>query len=304
MQFVYSPRYFADYGPHVFPIVKYQRVANALRQAQIPEAAFVEPDPATCGQILRVHTKAYLDDLQHCRWSEQTEYSELPLTPEIVRLFLLFAGGTIQATTLALKDGAAVHLGGGFHHAFAERAEGFCYLNDLAIAIRNAQAEHGIQKAMIIDCDLHQGNGSAHIFSDDDSVFTFSIHQECLYPEKQRSDLDIHLPNGVGDKIYLDHLHRHVPRILEEFRPELILYQAGVDPYEHDQLGDLRLTKEGLLERDRFVFSCARERRVPIAVTLGGGYAFDTDDTVVLHLNTCLAAWKIWESRNVHVDDL
>lgn len=294
MQFVYSPRYFADYGAHVFPIIKYQRVASALRQAQIPETAFVEPFPATHEQILRVHTQAYLHDFEDCRWTERTQYSELPLTPEVVRLFVLFCGGTIQTTTLALEEGAAVHIGGGFHHAFAERAEGFCYLNDLAVAIRNAQAEHRIQRAVVIDCDLHQGNGTAHIFRDDDSVFTFSIHQEHLYPEKQRSDLDIHLPNGVGDKVYLDHLHRHLPEILDTSRPDLILYQAGVDPYEHDQLGDLRLTKEGLLERDQFIFKCAQERRVPIAVTLGGGYAFDTDDTTALHRNTCLAAWQIW----------
>jgi len=294
MHFVYSPHYYADYGAHVFPIIKYRCVANALLQAQVPPTAFVEPPLATREQLLHVHTALYLSDLEHCRWTNRTWASELPLTPEIVQLFQLFCGGTIQTAKLALHEGVCVHIGGGLHHAFADKAEGFCYLNDLAVAIRTVQAERLIRKAAVIDCDLHQGNGTAHIFQGDDTVFTFSIHQENLYPEKQASDLDIHLPDGVGDRVYLDHLHRHIPAILDDFRPDLILYQAGVDPYEEDQLGALRLTKEGLLERDRFVYQCARQRDLPIAVTLGGGYARNTGDTVALHVNTCLAAQQAW----------
>jgi hypothetical protein len=228
-------------GETTRPSNRQQRLGRAIQRRRSSPTARPQVLPGT-GQL----------DFEHCRWTERTEYSELPLTPEIVRLFLLFSGGTIQTVTLTL------------------------------------------QKTMVIDCDLHQGNGTAHTFQDDDTVFTFSIHQEHLYPEKQCSDLDIHLPNGVSDKVYLDHLRRHLPRILDDFQPQLILYQAGVDPYEHDQLGDLRLTKAGLLERDRFVLKCVHDRRVPIAVTLGGGYAFDTEDTVGLHLNTCLAAWQIW----------
>src|ERR1051325_4547447 len=293
MRFIYSSRYQADYGPHVFPIEKYRLVADALRRSGIPEAAFVEPNPAPREQLLRVHTERYLDDLENCRRTPRTDSSELPLTKEIIDLFVLSCGGTILAAERALNEGSAVHIGGGFHHAFAEKAEGFCYLNDLAVAIRAMQTQRNITKAMVIDCDLHQGNGTARIFQGDESVFTFSIHQECLYPIKEKSDLDIHLPDGIGDDQYLEHLKRSVPSILDEFRPELILYQAGVDPYERDQLGDLKLTIAGMFERARFVLRCAKQRRIPIAVTLGGGYAHDVRDTVKMHVNTCLATCEL-----------
>jgi acetoin utilization deacetylase AcuC-like enzyme len=295
MHFVYSPHYYADIGIHVFPVEKYRLVAEALRkQHRIPETAFVEPNPAGFEQLLRVHTGRYLDDLKNCRWTPRTLYSELPLTPEIVRMSILVCGGTILAAELALQEGAAVHIGGGFHHAFAEKAEGFCYLNDLAVAVCEMQAQKKIHKAMIIDCDLHQGNGSAKIFQRDKTVFTFSIHQFDLYPIKEESDRDIHLDNGVSDHEYLQHLRSEIPAILDDFRPELILYQAGADPYEHDQLGNLKLTISGLAERDRFIFQSAKERGIPIAATLGGGYAYNTADTVMIHANTCLMAWGIW----------
>jgi acetoin utilization deacetylase AcuC-like enzyme len=310
MHFIYSPRYHADIGIHVFPIEKYRLVAQALqRQHQIPENAFVAPQAATEEQLLQVHTRHYLDDLYHCRWTPRTLCSELPLTREIVDMFTLACGGTILAAELALRDGAAVHLGGGFHHAFAEKAEGFCYLNDLAVAVRAMQTppslnktfngraglrQNKIEKAMVIDCDLHQGNGTAKIFQPETNVFTFSIHQKELYPVKEESDLDIHLQNGVTDAEYLRHLQTHIPKILDAFRPELILYQAGADPYEHDQLGDLKLTLQGLAERDRLIVFWAKERKIPIAVTLGGGYALNTDDTVAIHVNTGLAAWQQW----------
>lgn len=293
---VYSPLYFADLGRHVFPIKKYQLVAETLRQQhQIPESAFVAPAPATDEQLLRVHSPRYLDDLYHCRRTPRTLYSELPLTRAIVDMFVLACGGTILAAEWALRHGAAVHIGGGFHHAFAEKAEGFCYLNDLAVAVRAVLAQKKIQKAMVIDCDLHQGNGTAKIFQTDETVFTFSIHQHDLYPVKEKSDLDIHLRNGVADEEYLQHLQANIPQILDTFRPELILYQAGADPYEHDQLGELKLTLPGLLERDHMIFSWVKERRIPIAVTLGGGYAFNTADTVAIHTNTVLTILKLWQ---------
>jgi len=295
MHFVYSPLYQADIGIHVFPIQKYYLVAQALRERHhIPDAAFIEPAAARPEQLLLVHTQKYLDDLHHLRWTPRTLFSELPLTREIVDMSILACGGTIRAAESALEHGAAVHIGGGFHHAFAEKAEGFCYLNDLAVAVRAMQAEKKIRKALVIDCDLHQGNGTAKIFQRDPTVFTFSIHQWELYPAKEESDLDVHLKNGIQDKEYLQHLHEHVPRILDEFRPELILYQAGADPYEYDQLGDLRLTMPGLAERDRHILQSAKERNIPIAITLGGGYAYDTTDTVAIHVNTGLAAWEKW----------
>ena len=294
MHFAYSQTYIADIGLHVFPIEKYRLVAEALRRLhRIPNSAFVEPAPATPEQLLRVHSQRYLDDLDHCRWTPRTMQSELPLNSHIVRMFILSCGGTIRAAELAMEEGVAVHIGGGFHHAFAEKAEGFCYLNDLAVATREIQSRGKVQRVMVIDCDLHQGNGTARIFQDDTSVFTFSMHQKELYPVKEESDLDIHLENGVGDDQYLALMRSHIPRLLEEFKPQLILYQAGADPFEDDQLGDLKLTIEGLEERDKLVFEWARGRDIPIAATLGGGYARNTADTVTIHVNTGLVAWNV-----------
>ncbi|MFN2433190.1 MAG: histone deacetylase, partial [Gemmatimonadota bacterium] len=225
--YVYSPAYFADFGPHVFPVEKYQLVQRALAEAGAPPDSFLEPEPASRAELELVHTPAYLDDLDACRWTERTRWSELPLTPEIVRLFVLSAGGTTLAARTALDGGWAMHVGGGFHHAFADRAEGFCYVNDLAVAVRVLQRQGEIATAAVVDCDLHQGNGTARIFQGDDTVFTFSIHQRDLYPVKERSDLDVHLPDGTPDGAYLDHLRRAVPAILESFQPDLVLYQAG-----------------------------------------------------------------------------
>jgi acetoin utilization deacetylase AcuC-like enzyme len=289
MKFVYSPHYAADLGMHVFPIQKYRRIYDRLRHEYgIPAVEFVQPQPATRVQLLRVHTETYLSDLHNLQATPRTIYSELPLTQEIVEMSILACGGTIRASELALEHGAAVHIGGGFHHAFADRAEGFCYLNDLAVAVREVQAAGKIHRALVLDCDLHQGNGTARIFQQNAEIFTFSMHQRDLYPIKEKSDLDIHLHNGIGDEEYLDLLQHHVPGILERFQPDLILYQAGADPYEQDQLGDLRLTIAGLAERDLLIYRWAKEKNIPITVTLGGGYAYNTEDTVTIHVNTSL----------------
>jgi acetoin utilization deacetylase AcuC-like enzyme len=288
--YVYSPHYYADFGPHVFPVEKYRRIHRSLVERGVPAGEFVEPQPATRAELELVHTPDYLDDLEACRWTERTRWSELPLSSEIVRLFVLSAGGTILAAREALERGWAMHLCGGFHHAFADRAEGFCYVNDLAVAVRVLQREGAVARAAVLDCDLHQGNGTARIFHGDSSVFTFSIHQRDLYPLKQQSDLDIHLDDFTGDAVYLEHLHRAVPGILEEHRPDLVLYQAGADPYRDDQLGSLLLTPEGLLERDRLIFGACSRNGIPVAGTLGGGYARRVEDTVAIHLATCLAA--------------
>jgi acetoin utilization deacetylase AcuC-like enzyme len=291
MHFTYSPAYIADIGLHVFPIEKYRLVAKALRELHdIPQSAFIEPEAATREQLLRVHTERYLDDLDNCRWTPRTSQSELPLNSQIIRMFALACGGTICAARLALDEGVAVHLGGGFHHAFAEKAEGFCYMNDLAIAIREMQAVGRIQRAMVVDCDLHQGNGTARIFQGDPSVFTFSMHQRDLYPVKEKSSFDIHLNSGVRDDEYLELMHSHIPALMDRFQPQLILYQAGADPYKEDLLGQLQLSIAGLKQRDELVFGWARERAIPIAATLGGGYARNTADTVAIHVNTALVA--------------
>ena len=295
MAFIYSSRYYADIGFHVFPIVKYQKVFGKLvKEAGLTASNFLEPAPATEAELLLVHTPEYLQDLTDCAWTERTSYSELPISKQIIDVFKLAAGGTVLACREALKKGWAVHLNGGFHHAFADKAEGFCYVNDLAVAAKAIQKEGLLEKVAIIDCDLHQGNGTAVIFQGDDSVFTFSIHQRDLYPVKQKSDLDIHLPIDTGDEAFLNHLQSSIPGILSEFNPDLVLYQAGADPYKNDQLGNLSLTVGGLKQRDKFLFEECKSRNIPVAVTLGGGYAVNTEDTVQIHFNTCESALEIF----------
>jgi acetoin utilization deacetylase AcuC-like enzyme len=285
--FVYHSDYFADIGVHVFPIEKYPGVRKALIDSGATKAGeWIEPPNATRDELALVHTKAYLDDFLNCRLTARTAFSEFPLTPEIVRAYVRGAGGTIVACREALERGFAGNCGGGFHHAFADLAAGFCYLNDIAIGIRVLQQEGRITRAAVIDCDLHQGNGTARIFEGDDSVFTFSIHQENLYPVKERSDWDIGLEDHAGDERYLDELARALPRIFERARPDFVVYQAGADPFEEDQLGDLGITRPGLLERDRLVLSACAERGIPCAVTLGGGYARRLADTVAIHAGT------------------
>ncbi|MBI2989021.1 MAG: histone deacetylase [Deltaproteobacteria bacterium] len=288
--FVYSEGYYADIGAHVFPVKKYRLVYQQLRARGIIHYNVVEPEPASETDLLLVHDPDYVRDLIEACSTERTFSSELPISKEIMHAFLLVAGGTIRACEEALQRDCAVNLAGGFHHAFPDHAEGFCYVNDMAVAVRRVQNQRKDIRIAIIDCDLHQGNGTAFIFKDDESVYTFSIHQRDLYPPKQDSSWDIHLKNGVGDDEYLGHLERAVPAIMEKFKPDFLLYQAGADPYEGDQLGDLKLTIEGLKKRDELVFSECKRHGVPVAVLLGGGYASNTDDTVTIHINTCVAA--------------
>jgi acetoin utilization deacetylase AcuC-like enzyme len=289
--FVYSDGYYADLGGHVFPIEKYRRVRDELAARKVFDCnLLVEPQPASREDLLLVHDRRYVDDLLQARLTSRTVTSEMPLTREIIRAFLLAAGGTIRACREALDEGGAVNLAGGFHHAFPDHAEGFCYVNDMAVAVRRLQTGRKGIKTAIIDCDLHQGNGTAFIFRDDENVFTFSIHQRDLYPKKEDSNWDIHLESGVGDEEYLRRLSRAVPAILDKFHPDFVLYQAGADSYEGDQLGDLRLSIHGLKLRDELVFGECKERDIPVAALLGGGYAMNTEDTVTIHLNTCLAA--------------
>jgi acetoin utilization deacetylase AcuC-like enzyme len=286
--FFHHELYEADLGGHVFPMEKYGLVRRALLAAgdTTGEDWRVAP-PASPRQLGLVHTPEYLDDFLNARWTPRTESSELPLDAAVVQAFVLFTGGTIAAAREAMGRGFAVNVGGGFHHAFADHAEGFCYLNDIAVAIRVLQDEGSIRRAAVIDCDLHQGNGTAHIFRDDDRVFTFSLHQERLYPVKQRSDLDLGLDDPAGDATYLAALDGALPLVFERGRPEFVVYQAGADPFEDDQLGNLGISREGLRARDRRVLAACAERGIPCAVTFGGGYARRVEDTVAIHAGTC-----------------
>jgi len=293
MKFVYSERYCTNFGPHVFPTEKYRLIKEKLlSEGLAKEEEIIEPPEVSLDDIRLVHTEEYLQDMLNLRWTSRTIRSELPLTWEIIQFYFLAASGTILTSRLALEEKIAFHIGGGFHHAFPNHAEGFCYVNDIAIAIKKLQKEERIKRAAVIDCDLHQGNGTARIFQDDQSVFTFSIHQENLYPIKERSDWDIGLLDFTGDEVYLNHLREAVPKIYDSHQPELVLYVAGADPYQDDQLGLLQLTKEGLKERDEIVIDEGYKRDIPIAVVLAGGYARKVSDTVAIHTNTakvCLA---------------
>lgn len=288
--FVYSDGYYADIGAHVFPVKKYRLVYRRLCERGVIGENLIEAEPASESDLLLAHEQKYVEDLIHARSTERTSSSELPISKEIIDSFLLATGGSLRACEEALQRGCAVNLSGGFHHAFPDHAEGFCYINDMAVAIRRLQKQKKEIRVAVIDCDLHQGNGTAFIFKDDESVYTFSIHQRELYPPKQDSSWDIHLKNGVGDDEYLGHLEKAVPAIMEKFKPDLVLYQAGADPYKGDQLGDLRLTMEGLKKRDDLVFGECKKHGVPVAALLGGGYAVNTEDTVTIHVNTCLGA--------------
>jgi acetoin utilization deacetylase AcuC-like enzyme len=239
-----------------------------------------------------VHHREYIRKLQAGKLSYlEILRLEIPYSPELVRAVWLSAGGSILAGRLALQDATAVNLGGGFHHAYPDHGEGFCVLNDFAIGIRRLQKDKAIEHAMTVDCDVHQGNGTAAIFSGDKTVFTLSIHQENNYPyPKPPSTLDINLRDGVEDAEYLQELEKGLDQALSEFQPDLIYYVAGADPYRDDQLGGLKLSIEGLERRDRLVFEKARAKNIPVAVTLAGGYARRVEDTIQIHTNTIRVA--------------
>lgn len=296
---VHSPAYECDIGPHVFPTEKFRRILDRLVADGLFEPESVlEPAPAPARDLELVHTSGYLEDLDQLRWTPRTMYSELPLTAEIVAAYRHAAGGTTIAAREALARGFAANLGGGFHHAFPDRAEGFCYLNDLAVAVRVLVRDHGIRRAAIVDLDVHQGNGTAAIFRDDPDVFTLSLHQAANYPlPKERGSLDVGLPDGMGDAEYLATLDRAL-KPLWAFAPEIVIYQAGADPYREDRLGGLALTFEGLEARDRRVLEGCAAHAVPVAVTLGGGYARDVADTVRIHARTCAIAIELGGGRS------
>lgn len=293
MKVFYSPRYEVTLPGHVWPTSKYRLIAERLASSP-SEAAPIDvlaPAEASWDDLALVHTPEYLDKLRlGTLTADDIATLELPWRPEFAAGFRVMAGGTCEAARAALDEGRAAHLGGGLHHAFASHGEGFCPINDVAVAIRVLQRDGRIRRAAVIDCDVHHGNGTAMIFERDPDVFTFSIHQQHNYPFfKPRGDLDIGLEDGAGDARYLEALAGALPQVMAA-RPELVVYVAGADPFEHDRLGGLRLTKQGLAERDRLVVAAAAA--VPIVLTLAGGYAVDVRDTVDIHVATVDALLK------------
>ena len=286
MKFVFSSAYKADIGAHVFPTHKYTFSYEKLRHEGIvsDDNVFAPEKPST-EDLSKILSKEYLDDLIHQKVTARTFSSEMPVNKAIIDAQILCCGGSYLAAKLASEHGACFHIGGGFHHAFRDHAEGFCYLNDVVFAAV-MMLEQKMQKIAIIDCDLHQGNGTAKFFEDEEKVFTFSIHQERLYPKKERSDIDIGLDIGVGDDEYLSNLENALETIFNKFQPEFIIYVAGADPYIFDQLGNLRLTVNGLKKRDEMIIHKAHQKTIPIIAVLAGGYAENTDDTIEIHCNT------------------
>ena len=290
---VYHDGYDLNLGAHVFPSQKYRLIHNALlRDGLADEGDFVAPQAASDEDVLRVHTPGYvhklktntLDALERMRL-------EIPYSRELIEACWLGAGGSILAGQRALKDGVGATIGGGFHHAFPGHGEGFCVIHDVAIAIRRLQHGGAIKTAMVVDTDVHQGNGTAAIFAGDDSVFTLSIHQENNYPmPKPPSNIDIGLDDDTGDADYLAILEKHLIQAFEHFGADILFYVGGADPYREDQLGGLALTLEGLERRDRLVFDHAKRHGIPFAITLAGGYARRVEDTVQIHVNTLMAA--------------
>ncbi len=290
---VYHDGYDLNLGAHVFPSKKYRLIRDRLVSDGFASSEdFVEPEPATDEDLLLVHQRGWITRLKHGTLDYlELMKLEIPYSQKMVDAFWLAAGGTTLAARLALKSGIGFNIGGGFHHAFPGHGEGFCAIHDVAVAIRKLQSETLIKRAMVVDCDVHDGNGTAAIFTDDPTVFTISIHQLNNYPSiKPASTVDIDLEDGVGDDEYLDRLGSAVRKAMSEFSPELVMYVAGADPYREDQLGGLSLTFDGLKARDRLVFETARESGAAVAVTLAGGYAMKVEDTVTIHANTAKVA--------------
>jgi acetoin utilization deacetylase AcuC-like enzyme len=325
---VYSEGYYLPIGQHVFPAQKYRLVYQRLISSGLAEAAdFLEPKPASDKDILLVHTSEYVYRLQYGMLSAAEELQmEIPYSEELVDSFWLAAGGSIMAANRAMEDRVAINIGGGFHHAFPNHGEGFCMIHDVAVAIRRLQKDGKIKRAMVVDCDVHQGNGTAVIFGNKQQlvqrqlpswgadvlhnnpalvtetgaadVFTISLHQQNNYPAvKPPSSIDVNLPDHTTDDQYLGWLDNALSSGLRQFEPELLCYVAGADPYKEDQLGGLDLTIEGLRRRDELVFQVAAARNIPIMVTYAGGYANRVEDTITIHCNTVAAAKQVYSGH-------
>ncbi|HTS50158.1 MAG TPA: histone deacetylase [Bryobacteraceae bacterium] len=298
---IYHPGYDLNLGAHVFPSHKYRLIHDQLLdEGTAAPWDFVEPEPVADEDVLRVHDAGWVHRLKTGTMTDaEVIRLEIPYSEAMVNGFWLAAGGTLLAARNALRARIGFNIGGGFHHAFPGHGEGFCAIHDVAVAIRALQHEKAIERAMVVDCDVHHGNGTAAIFAGDNSVLTMSLHQWNNYPsEKPASTIDVHLRDGIGDEEYLERL-RGALDLAMGFAPHLIVYVAGADPYREDQLGGLKLTMGGLKQRDRLVFETALQKSVPLAVTLAGGYARDTSDTVTIHCNTVkeAAAALVQESK-------
>ncbi len=274
---------------HRFPIGKYALLRQRVEAAGlVPPTELMTAPAAGDADLTRAHTVEYVRRVQNGELTEkELRRIGFPWSPQMVERSRRSSGATVAAAWAALRDGIAVNLAGGTHHAFADRGEGYCVFNDAAIAARAMQAEGRVQRVVIVDCDVHQGNGTAKIFENDPNVFTFSIHGAKNFPfHKETSDLDVALPDGADDATYLAALREALPEVLERAQADLAIYLAGADPYFDDAFGRMKLTKLGLLERDRFVLESCRALGLPVAITMAGGYARHVEDTADIHFQT------------------
>lgn len=280
---VFASKYEVDYGGHAFASRKFSLTGESLSSA----VELIEPEEPSRADLLLAHDPVWADKVLSGKLSAfDISRLELPFSPEISLAHRLGVGGTVLAARHALEAGIGLHCGGGSHHAFRDHGEGYCALNDIAIAILKLRAEKKFERAAVIDLDVHQGNGTASIFRGDKSVFTFSMHQADIYPEvKESGSLDVELNPGTGDVEYYDRLRRSLKSVFE-FKPDFVIYQSGVDVWENDQLGGLKLTERGILDRDTAVWETCMMYRVPVVVTLGGGYGPTPEDTARLHART------------------
>ena len=283
---------------HRFPMEKYSRLRQALLESgEFAIGDFHLPHAASDEELARAHDPGYIRQVCCGQLSEKAQKAiGFPWSAGMVERSRRSAGATICACRSALESGSvAANLAGGTHHAFRDRGEGFCVFNDAAVAARAMQAEGRAERILIVDCDVHQGNGTASILAGDESIFTFSIHGARNFPfAKENSDLDIELPDGCGDEAYLTHLGDGLATAFDLARPDLVIYLAGADPYHDDRLGRLGLSFAGLAERDRQVFAHSRAHGIPVAIAMAGGYARQIDDTVAIHATTIRLARQLW----------
>lgn len=279
---------------HRFPMQKYSLLREAV-QTYAPHS-LEEAPAARDDELLLAHDAAYVERMSiGTLTANEVRQIGFPWSPQMAERARRSAGATIAAAKASLSEGCAINLAGGTHHAFADHGEGFCCYNDAAVASRVLQRDHGVRRVLICDLDVHQGNGTASIFRDDGSVFTFSMHGARNYPvRKEASDFDIELQDGCDDATYLAALELHLPKVIKDFEPHAVIYLAGADPFEGDRLGRLKLTKSGLAARDRFVLELALRSALPVTVTMAGGYAVNVADIVDIHFTTVRTAFEVF----------
>ena len=286
---------------HKFPMAKYARLRErVVDEGLVRPGDLCEATPASWDDLALVHTAGYLRDIEGGTVSRDIQRRiGFPWSPQMVERARRSVGATMQASAAAREDGSAANLAGGTHHAFADRGEGFCVFNDVAVAARVLLRDGRARRVAVIDCDVHQGNGTAAIFANEPAVFTFSMHGAHNFPfRKETSDLDVTFEDGTGDEEYLAGLEQHLPRVLDAHRPDIAFYVSGADPYEGDRFGRLKLTIDGLRRRDVFVFSECHARGIPVVVTMAGGYAPDIDAVVTIHTNTIREAARVSANRH------